>query len=105
MDVHTGMSHHWLCMPFHNDCHRVVQMSRLMRETVLCIYENKAAGQRGGNRAVNHRYKDTTKSFLNLNFHAFSHLLSLYSTICVYLFRNPVDKFSRDTAKIRQPLL
>ena len=38
--------------------------------------------------------------FINPKFQAFTHLLSLYSSICVELIENPEDRFSRDATHV-----
>ena len=69
-----------------------------MRKHAFCILENKGADQLSGYRAADQRlcfhYVDSTSP---LKFQASSHLLLLYSQICV---RNPEDRFSHETAQL-----
>ena len=68
-----------------------------MRKHAFCILENKGADQLSGYRAADQRlcfhYVDSTSP---LKFQASSHLLLLYSQICV---GNPEDRFSHEKAE------
>ena len=67
-------------------------------KTCFCILENKGADQLSGYRTADQRfcfyYVDSTSP---LKFQASSHLLLLYSQICV---GNPEDKFSHEAARL-----
>ena len=65
-----------------------------MRKLDFCICDNKDADQLRGNREADQRlcfrYTDSTISyFLNPKFQASSHLLLLYSLVCVGPGRKP----------------
>ena len=65
-----------------------------MRKSVFCIYENKDADQPRGNREADQRicfrYLASTILLLpNPKFQAYSHLLWLYSPVCVGPGRKP----------------
>ena len=72
------------------------EMSRVVRKPAFCICENKDADQLRGNREADQRlcfrYRDSTQSlyFLNPKFQASSHLLWLYSLVCVGPGRKPL---------------
>ena len=65
---------------------------------LFCILENKGADQLSSYRAANKRlcfyYVDSTSP---LNFLASSHLLLLYSQVCV---GNPEDRFSNEAVQL-----
>ena len=69
-----------------------------MRENAFCILENKGAEQLSSYRAADQclcfHYLDSTSP---LNVQASSHLLLLYSQICV---GNQEDRFSREAAQL-----
>ena len=74
-----------------------------MRKPTFCICENKDADQLRGNREADQRlcirYIDSTiLLFPNLKFQASSHLLWLYSPVCVGPGRKPECWFSHDAA-------
>ena len=65
-----------------------------MRKPAFCICENKDADQLRGNREADQRlcfrYTDSMSfSFLNTKFQASSHLLWMYSLVCVRPGRKP----------------
>ena len=65
-----------------------------MRKLAFCIWENKDADQLHGNRKADQRLVFTTYIvqslyFLNPKFQASSHLLWLYSPVCVGPGRKP----------------
>ena len=65
-----------------------------MRKPAFCTYENKDADQLRGNREDDHAFVFATwivKSlyFLNMKFQASSHLVWLYSPVCVGPGRKP----------------
>ena len=90
-----------------------------MRKPAFCICENRDADQLGGNCEADQRlcfrYIDTIQSlyFLNLKFQASSHLLWLYSPVCVgpgrkpqrpaFSQRNPKDRLSHNEAQMLKP--
>ena len=69
------------------------KMSRVMRKPTFCICENKDADQLRGNREADQRlcfrYIVQSLYFLNPKFQASSHLLWLYSLVCVGPGRKP----------------
>ena len=69
-----------------------------MRKHAFCILENKGADQLSGFSAADQRlcfqYVDSTSP---LKFQASSHLLLLYSQICV---ENLEDRFSQEAAQL-----
>ena len=69
-----------------------------MRKHAFCILENKGADQLSSYRAADQRlcfhYVDSTSP---LNFQASSHLLLLYSQVCV---GNQEDRFSHEAAQL-----
>ena len=69
-----------------------------MRKPTFCICENKDADQLRGNREADQRLFATrivqSLYFLNPKFQASSHLLWLYSPVCV----GPEDRFSHNEA-------
>ena len=68
-----------------------------MRKPFFCICENKDADQLCGNLCF--RHMDSAIPLLsNPKFHASSHLLLLYSPVCVRPGRNPEDRFSHNEA-------
>ena len=78
-------------------------LSRLMRKPTICICENKDADQLRGNREADQRlcfcYTDSTiPLLLNTKFKASSHLLCLYSPVCVRPVRKPHCWFSHEAA-------
>ena len=83
--------------------HVKTYLSRRMGKLTICVGENKSADQlRSSCEADQHlcfRYTDTTVLhflyFLNLEFSGSSHLLRLYSPVCVGPVRNPNCWFSR----------
>ena len=89
---------------------QTVYMSRVMRKPVFCICENKDADQLRGNREADQRlcfrYIDSTIPLLpKTKFQAFSHLLWLYSPVCVRPGQKPQRPFfsqrdSYDTALV-----
>ena len=76
----------------------VFSVSCVMRKPAFCICENKDADQLRGNREADQRlcfrYIDSTISLPK--FQASSHLLWLYSPVCV---GNPEDWFSHNEAR------
>ena len=64
-----------------------------MRKPAFCLCQNKGADQLSSNhKADQHlcfRYTDSTIPLLNANFQASSHLLLLYSQVCVGPGRKP----------------
>ena len=75
-------------------------MSSVIRKTAFCICESKDADQFRSNRAFNFA---TVQSLylIHLKFQASSHLLWLYSRVCVRPGRKaPKTGFSRDAAQI-----
>ena len=74
-----------------------------MRKPDFCICENKDADQLRGNREADQRlcfrYTDSTIPLLP-KFQASSHLLELYSPVCVGPGRKPEDRFSQNEAQI-----
>ena len=76
-----------------------------MRKTGFCICENKDADQLRGNREADQclcfRYTDSAISLLSKSeIQASSHLLWLYSPVCVGPGGNPEDQFSHNEAQI-----
>ena len=76
-----------------------------MRKPTFCIGESKDADQLRGNREADQRlcflYTDSTIPLLsNLKFQASSHLLKLYSLVCVGPGRKPERWFSHDEAHL-----
>ena len=76
-----------------------------MRKPTICICENKDADQLSGN--LHFRYIDNLQFlyFLNPKFQASSHLLWLYSLVCVRPGRKPERWFSHDTAHMLKTCL
>ena len=82
-----------------------------MRKPGFCICENKEADQLCGNREADHRlcfrYIDRqivqSLFFLNTKFQASSHLVWLYSLVCMGPGRKPEDRFSHNEAHIMSP--
>ena len=74
-----------------------------MRKPAFCICENKDADQLCGNPVADQRlcfrYTDSTIPLLP-KFQAPSHLLKLYSLVCVDQVRNPEDRFSHNEAQM-----
>ena len=72
-----------------------MHMSLVMRKLVFCMCENKDADQLRGNREADQRlcfrYTDSTIPLLPIymKFQASSHLLWLYSPVCVRPGRKP----------------
>ena len=69
-------------------------MSRVVRKPAFCICKNKDADQLRGNRKADQRlcfrYRDNTIPLVSKSkFQASSHLLWLYSPVCVKLGRKP----------------
>ena len=77
-------------------------LSRIVRKLAFCICENKDADQLRGNREADQRlcFRYTVQSlyFLNPKLQASSHLLYLYSPVCVGPVGNPEDRFSHNEA-------
>ena len=78
-----------------------------MRKPAFYKCENKDPDQLRSNCAADQRlcfrYADSTIPILSKSeFQAFSHLLRLYSPVCV---GNPEDRFSHNEAQITQPIL
>ena len=80
-------------------------MSLLMRKPTICICENKDADQLRGNREADQRlcfrYTDSTSTIPLLSkskFPVSSHLLCLYSPVCVGPVRKPHCWFSHKAA-------
>ena len=76
-----------------------------MGKPAFCICENKDADKLRGNREADQRLvfairKIQSLFYLNPKFQASSHLLWLYSPICVDLVGNPEDRFSHNEAQI-----
>ena len=77
-----------------------------MRKPAFCICENKDPDQLRGNRKADQRlcfcYIRIVQSlyFLNSKFQASSHLLWLYSLVCVDLVGNPEDRFFHNKAHL-----
>ena len=86
-----------ICLNRFGLCHSAESsdhMSRVVRKPAFCICENKDADQLRGNREADQRlcfrYSDSTiLYFLNPKFQASSHLLWLYSPVCVRPGRKP----------------
>ena len=69
-----------------------------MRKHAFCILENKGADQLSGYRAADQRLCfHLVVSASHLKFQASSHLLLLYSQVCV---GNPEDRFSHEAAQL-----
>ena len=95
----------------------LIEPRRVVRKPDFCICENKDADQLRGNREADQRlcfrYIDTVVQslyFLNSKFHASSHLLWLYSLVCVRPGRKPrrpifhnEAQLNHDRSSIRQP--
>ena len=83
-------------------------MSHIMRKPTICIGENKETDQLCGNHEADQRlcfrYTDSSSSFLNPKFQASSHLLCLYSSICVEPVWKPHCWFSQDAAPMYRPM-
>ena len=76
-----------------------------MRKPTFCICENKDADQLRGNREADQHLLFTTQivqslHYLNPKFQALSHLLWLYSLVCVRPGRKPEHWFSHDAAHL-----
>ena len=75
-----------------------------MRKPAFCICENKDADQLRSNHEADQclcfRLIVQSLYFLNPKFQASSHLLQLYSLVCVGPGRKPECWFSRDAAQI-----
>ena len=71
----------------------VSHLSLVMRKPAFCICENKDSDQLRGNREADQhlsfRYTDSTIYFLYMKFQASSHLVWLYSLVCVGPSRKP----------------
>ena len=83
-------------------------LSRVMRKPTFCICENKDADQLRGKREADQRlcfrYIDSTIPLLSKSeFQASSHLLRLYSLVCVGPGRKPECWFSHDVAHFSRP--
>ena len=83
----------WLLMMMMYQIDRF-NMSHFVRKPAFCICENKDADQLRGNRKADQRlcfrYTDSTIPLLpKSNFQASSHLLCLYSLVCVGPGRKP----------------
>ena len=76
----------------HISSYSLLNMSRVLRKPAFCICENKDADQLRGNREANQRlcfrYIDSTL-LPTRNFQASSHLVWLYSLVCVGFGRKP----------------
>ena len=81
-------------------------MSRVIRKPDFCICKNKDPDQLRGNREADQRlcfrYIVQFLYFLNTEFQASSHLLSLYSQFVSDLVGNPEDRFSHSEAQMIQ---
>ena len=64
-------------------------LSHVMRKPALCICENKGAYQLPSNCAADQRLLKQSLFFLNPKFQASSHLMCLYSPVCVGPVRKP----------------
>ena len=73
-----------------NSSSNLPKMSLVMRKPAFCICENKDADQLRGSRSL---------SYLNPKFQASSHLVWLYSLVCVGPGRKPEDRFSHNEAQ------
>ena len=76
-----------------------------MRKPTICICENKGADQLRGNREADQRlcfrYTDGTIPLLSKSkFPVSSHLLRLYSPVCVRSVRKPHCLFSHEVAQL-----
>ena len=74
-------------------------------KTAFCICKNKDADQLRGNPEADHAFVFATQIgqylyFLNPKFHASSHLLWLYSLVCVRPGLKPECWFSHDATHI-----
>ena len=81
------------------------QMSRVMRKPTICICEHKGTDQLCNNCEADQRLCFATRIvnflfFLNPKFPASSHLLCLYSSVCVRPVRKPYCWFSHVKAQI-----
>ena len=79
-------------------------LSRLFGKPTICICKNKDADQLRGNREADQRlcfrYSDSTLPLLlNPKFQISSHLLCLYSPVCVGPVRKPHCWFSHEVAQ------
>ena len=80
-----------------------IHMSLIMRKPAFCICENKDADQLTAMLISTFVFATLLVQFLyflNTKFQASSHLLWLYSLVCVGPGRNPEDRFSHDGAQI-----
>ena len=80
-------------------------MSHVMRKPTFCIWENKDADQFRGNCEADQQLGFATwivqfLYFRNPKFQASSHLLKLYSLVCVGPGEKPERLFSHDAAHI-----
>ena len=81
-----------------------------MRKPTFCICENKDADQLRGNREADQRlcfrYTDSSIPLLHIytKFQASSHLVGLYSLVCVGPGRKPERWFSHDAAQMYDEL-
>ena len=86
-------------------------MSLCVRKPTICLCENKDADQLRGNREADQRFVFATRIvqslfFLNPKFQASSHLLCLYSPVCVGPGRKPkLLVFSRTGSYLDENLL
>ena len=83
----------------------VAHLSRIMRKTTFFMCENKGADQLGSNCKADHTFVFATHIlqflyFLNPKFPASSHLLCLYSSVCVEPVQKPHSWFPHDTAHL-----
>ena len=82
-----------LCMA-HVKCLQHLEMSRVLRKPAFCICENKDADQLRGNREADQRLGFAIRIvqflfYLKPKFNSCSHLLWLYSPVCVGPGRRP----------------
>ena len=82
----------------------LINLSLVVRKPAFCICENKDADQLRSNYSAADqrrlfRYTESTTPLLpSTKFQASSHLLWLYSLVCVGLVGNPKDRFSHNEA-------
>ena len=80
-------------------------LSRVMIKPGFCICENKDADQLRGTAKLISAFIFNTRIvqsiyFLNPKFHGSSHLLWLYSPVCVGQVKNPENRFSHNEAHL-----
>ena len=89
----------------YNDCRQngIKKMSRHMGKPTICLGENKGADQLRSNCEADQRlcfrYSDSTVPLLS-KFPVSSHLLCLYSPVCVGPVRKPHCWFSHEVAQM-----